>query len=118
MTRPRAGVLRQVSVIVLCRYSPATARIPKTSVKIEVRPTCASALLCAAVSSGSSRETTRPLTPAITSRGEAARRSHGLRTVRSFSTSVRIRGCMSFVLAFSVGRTPRWLLRRRHRGLP
>ena len=48
MTRPRAGQLRNVSVIVPCRYSPATAIRPNSSVNSAARPTWASARLCSA----------------------------------------------------------------------
>src|SRR6266851_5925238 len=91
MTWRLAGVLRYVSTIVLCRYSPATARIPNTIVNRDVSPTWASAPLCSVGLCRSPPEMTRPLIPARTSSGAAARISQGPRTVRSFRISVLIR---------------------------
>src|SRR5260370_18276511 len=91
MTWRRAGVLRYVSTIVLCRYSPATARIPNTTVNRDVSPTWESAPLCAVGLFMSPPEMARPLTPASTTSGAAARSSQGPRTVRSFRISVLIR---------------------------
>src|SRR6266536_422683 len=91
MTWRRAGVLRYVSMIVLCLCSPATARIPNTRVNRDVSPTWASAPLCAVGLFRSPLDRTRPLTPASTSSGAAARSSQGPRTVPSFRISVLMR---------------------------
>src|SRR5262245_26274538 len=93
MTRPRRGKLRKVSVIVPCRYSPATARMPKISVNTAARPTCAIARPWTAGSCTFPPSETRPVIPATTIAGPAASSSHGLRTVASLRNSVRI--CVS-----------------------
>src|SRR5215831_3975198 len=91
-TRPRPGKLRKVSVTVPCRYSPATARMPKMSVNSAARPTWASALLCMAGSCTLAPDCTSPVTPATTRTGPAASNSHGPRIVLSLRNSLRIIG--------------------------
>ena len=80
-----------MSVTVPCRYSPATAKMPKISVNSAARATCARALPCTAGSCTSPPDWTRPVTPATTSSGPAASSSHGLRTVLSLRNSLRIK---------------------------
>src|SRR5258707_782569 len=75
MTRPRPGKLRKVSVIVPCRYSLATARMPKIRANTAARPTCAIARLWTAGSCRFAPERTRPVTPATTITGPAAKHS-------------------------------------------
>src|SRR6266568_2852684 len=85
--------------MVLCRYSPATARMPKMSVNSAARPTCASAVLCTAGSCTSPPDSTSPVTPATTSSGPAASSSQGPRTVVSLRNSLRIIGSMGDLLS-------------------
>src|SRR5450631_795069 len=69
-------------------YSPATARMPNTRVKIAASPTCEKALLCRAGSCTFPPEATSPLIPATTISGPSASSSHGARMVRSLRNSV------------------------------
>src|SRR5262249_3443736 len=101
ITRPRSGLLRKVSVIVPCRYSPATAKMPKMSVNSAARATCASALLCTAGSCTFPPDWIRPVIPATTRSGPAASSSHGPRTVLSLRHSLRIRGSTAGLLGRS-----------------
>src|SRR5258708_23705388 len=89
-TRPRSGKLRNVSVTVPWRYSPATARMPKMSVNRAARATCESAVRCTAGSCTLPPDCTRPVIPATTRRGPAASSSHGPRMVRSLRNSLWI----------------------------
>src|SRR5215467_10736512 len=91
-TRPRPGKLRKVPVTVPCRYSPATARMPKISVNSAARPTWASALLWMAGSCTLAPDCTSPVTPATTRTGPAPSNSHGPRIVLSLRNSLRIIG--------------------------
>src|SRR6266550_6368424 len=78
--------------MVRCRYSPATARMPKTRVSSAARPTCASAWFCTAGSCTFPPDWTRSVTPARTSSGPAASSSQGPRTVAILRSSLRITG--------------------------
>src|SRR5688500_17858758 len=96
ITRPRRGVARNVSVIVLCRYSPATAVMPRTSVKMaEATPACASRPIIAGRGPRSPSATARPETPATMTACWTASSSQGPRTVRSLVNSLRINVVMS-----------------------
>ena len=86
------GKLRNVSVIVPCRYSPATARMPNISVNSAARPTCASAVLWVAGSCTLPPDWTRPVTPATTSSGPRPAAARGRGRVLSLRNSLRITG--------------------------
>src|SRR5215469_10072495 len=120
MTARRPGKLRKVSVIVPCRYSPPTARMPKIRVTTAARPTCAIAWLWTAGSCTLAPETARPVTPATTITGPAASSSQGLRMVVSLRNSVRICGSTAGLLRSDVDMGDGWMRRRsaRHRGQP
>src|SRR5918995_2070128 len=80
--------------MVLCRYSPATAVIPKMSERRDTTPACATAWMavCGRVTSAPS---TSPATPTMTSTGPAASSSHGPRMVRSLRISLAMRDVMA-----------------------
>src|SRR5579859_7027506 len=74
--------------MVRCRYSPATATMPKTSVSSAASPACARALLWVAGSCRFAPDWTRPEMPATTISGPTASSSHGLRMVVSLRSSL------------------------------
>jgi hypothetical protein len=76
--------------MVRCRYSPATARMPRINENTETRPACAMARSVFSGVVGSAALTYRPLTPAAMTAWATASSSNGLRTVRSFSSSARM----------------------------
>src|SRR5579859_2950591 len=78
--------------MVECRYSPATARIPKMRVNTAAKPVCARAARWVPGSWTFPPDSTRPLMPATTSSGPAASSSQGVRIVLSLRNSLRISG--------------------------
>src|SRR5579859_944365 len=86
--------------MVACRYSPATARMPKIRVNTAASPVCARAARWVPGSCTLPPDSTRPVTPASTSSGPAASSSQGPRTVLSLRNSLRITGSIG---ASSVG---------------
>src|SRR6266498_2350516 len=74
--------------MVLCRYSPATAVIPKMSVSRDITPACATAWMAVWGWVTSAPPATSPATPTMTSTGPAASSSHGPRMVRSLRNSL------------------------------
>src|SRR6185369_6146126 len=77
--------------MVRCRYSPATARIPRINEKIDTSPAWAIARWAVTGSVTSTwPPTNRPLTPAMMTSCAAASSRNGLRVVRSLRSSVPI----------------------------
>src|ERR671910_2297160 len=81
--------------MVLCRYSPATAVIPKMSVSRDIRPACATACMAVRGWVTSAPPATSPATPTMSSTGPAASSSHGPRMVRSLRISLAMRDVMA-----------------------
>src|SRR5918996_240028 len=81
--------------MVWCRYSPATAVIPKMSVSRDTTPAWATAWLAVWGWVRSAPPATSPATPTMTSTGPAASSSHGPRMVLSLRNSLAMRVVMA-----------------------